>query len=103
MRMGLAIDGLVGATGPQRILVELQAFAPGAPEDHCPEPAVAGGQSFRPGFGGCLIPEAKIRHRRGHFAMLSGVKSRRLEPRRTMSQSSVMVCGACVWPRSENR
>lgn len=63
----VAVDGMAR---PHRLLVELDALALRAPEDHRPEPPVADGQRFRPLGRRLLVPEhvpvRRLVRRSGH-------------------------------------
>ncbi len=63
IRSGLAVDLGIRAASPERILVELQAFARHAPEHHGAQSPIADRQRLDPFAGGSLVPELQVRHR----------------------------------------
>ena len=57
---GRGVGGVVGAAGPEGVLVELKAFVLDAAEDHGAEAAIAERKGLDPLGGGLAIPEGEV-------------------------------------------
>ncbi len=70
-RARLRVIPVLGTSGPQRVVVQLQPFLGDTAEDHRAQAPVANGQGFDPALCGPPIPERR-RERRG-YGCLTGV------------------------------
>ncbi len=67
---GAGVVVVVGAAGPQRVLVELEPFDVRAAEDHGAQPAVAHRQGPEPLVGGAGVPQAEAGVSAGAFGVV---------------------------------